>query len=184
MDYKPTTNYVKAQSKYNLDENRRAKLLNSILGLKSMYSYYDSIATDRRKAKYGREVATHFTQGQMPEWIKKDYVKPLQTMQRISGYEGDTGLWGALKNFYNPTAQHKEALRLGNLASSQNTSDLISSPQNMSPEAVSAGTQTTAGSIASNPITPILATILALGYGAGKEGSTINRWNNKLRGLV
>lgn len=180
MDYKPTSNYVKAQSKYNIQEQDRQRLMNSLLTLKAQYGILDNVMKTGKATNFGKQVAQNYKRGiarPYPDWLKEGIPNTKKVFKSMQDYDDVSGLMGYLKNFYNPSPEQIAMREVGTLAM-QNTGSLMA--DGMTPEAIGTATESTAGTLLSNPITQILGAILGAGYGIGKEGSTLNRWNKEL----
>ena len=176
--YKPTTNYIKAQADYDLHESDKKKSQGMFTSLYKRYKDLDKIMTLTRHANFGREVAKTFQNTQYPDWLTKAYPNPNKILPDLIKAPKVKGLMANLKNFHNPTSDMLAMGDLGRLALQQPTSALVQ--QGMTEEAVKAGTQSTAGTLMSNPTIQILTALMAMGYGANKQGTTLNRWSKEL----
>tara|TARA_R100000152_G_C6759607_1_gene183564 strand:- start:733 stop:1284 length:552 start_codon:yes stop_codon:yes gene_type:complete len=177
-NYKPTTNYVKAQADYNLHQHNQKKFEEGLTTAYKGYKNLDKIMTLAREANFGKEVAKTFQNTQYPSWLTDALPNAQKVLHPMQDYEGVSGLMGHLKNFFNPSSQQIAMGDVGRLALQQPTANLIQ--EGMTEEAVKAGTQSTSSALMSNPTIQILTALMALGYGASKPGSTLNRWNKEL----
>jgi len=179
MDYKPTSNYVKAQSRYNIQEQNRQRLMDSLFNVYTGYGILDKVMKTGKTTQFGKEVAKTFQNTQYPKWLKEGIPNTQKVLNPMQDYDDVSGLMGYLTNFINPSPEQKAMREVGTLAM-QNTGSLMA--DGMTPEAIGTATESTAGTLLSNPITQILGAILGAGYGIGKEGSTLQRAFNRKGG--
>ena len=180
MEYKPTSNYVKAQSKYNIQEQDRQRLMNSLLNAYKGYGIVDKVVKTGKATQFGKQVAQNYKKGiatPYPDWLKQGIPDTKKVFKSMQDYDDVSGLMGYLKNFINPSPEQLAMREVGNLAL-QNTGSLMA--DGMESKAIGTATESTASTLLSNPITQILGAILGIGFGAGKEGSTLNKLNKEL----
>lgn len=191
MEYKTTNNFAKAQSKYGVNQNNNQDLLSKLSSLYKTMGMYGKLKKTTDTAQFGRKVAEHYRQNQKPDWLKEYMPTHSKTLGEITGRKamGNTpalegyapvedGFFGMMKNMYNPSSEFSTLYDLGNVALEQGTTQLAS--EGMSAEALSGANQGAMGSAMSSPYAPVILALLGLGIGAGKEGSTLNRWNKDL----
>jgi len=185
--YKPTNNYIKAQSDYDIGKNKREEFLNKVMTLYTGLKGYGQIAKNTNLAKFGHTVAEHYKNKKgTPEWAKEEYANPNKIFQDIAGTKNrtgygspDDGLFGMIRNMYSPSEEFNTMRDLGQLAQEQGRSTLVLN-EGMSEEALAEASKGEFATAMANPYIQMLSALLGLGMGAGKQGSTLNRLNKDL----
>jgi len=189
MEYKPTNNYAKAQSKYNLNQSNNQDVINKLSSLIRGVNMYGQFKQNTDMAQFGRKVAEHYRGNKTPKWLNEYMPDANAKLNAITGTKGmagkpglegyapvEGGLSGMFKNWYSPTSDFETLNKLGTEALKQGNTQLAS--EGMSAEALSGVNESTMGTAMSNPYASIVLALLGAGIGAGKQGSTLQDWLN------
>jgi len=182
--YKPTNNYIKAQSDYDIGKNKQEEFLNKVMTLYTGLKGYGQIAKNTELAKFGHTVADHYQQRKTPEWAKEEYDNPNKIFTDIAGTKTrtgygapDDGLFSMIKNMYSPSEEFNTMRDLGQLAKEQGRNTLVIN-EGMSEEALAQASKGEFGTAMANPYVQLLSALLAVGVGSDKQGSTMQRLFN------
>ena len=191
--YKPTNNYSKALSNYesgNRSNVDRRDMLNKLLTIYSGVNNYGIGQKRTNTAKFGREVAAHYKQKGKQPWLEEIYGSETGSdayslFQEILGkpvVEGyapvKDGLFGMIKNTYNPTSEFNKMHELGAHAMKHGGTNLAQ--EGMSKEAIDKASASTIGTAMQNPSMPYILALLGLGMGLDNKGSFLSKANKSL----
>ena len=183
--YKPTTNYIKAQSNYDIGKQSQEDFLNKVLTLYTGLKGYGQIAKNTELAKFGHTVADHYQQRKTPEWAKEEYDNPNKIFTDIAGTQTrtgygapDDGLFSMIKNMYSPSEEFNTMRDLGQLAQEQGRNTLVIN-EDMSEEALAEASKGEFATAMANPYIQMLSALLAVGMGSDKQGSFLQKTFNK-----
>tara|TARA_R100000406_G_scaffold15563_1_gene9660 strand:+ start:3605 stop:4177 length:573 start_codon:yes stop_codon:yes gene_type:complete len=183
--YKPTTNYIKAQSDYDIGKKNQEDFLNKALTLYTGLKGFGYLAKNTELAKFGHTVADHYQQRKTPEWAKEEYDNPNKIFTDIAGTQTrtgygapDDGLFSMVKNMYSPSEEFTIMRDLGEVAQKQGRNTLVVN-EDMPVEAYNMASQGNIGTAIANPYVQLLSALLAVGIGSDKQGSFLQKTFNK-----
>jgi hypothetical protein len=154
------TDYWQYQNNRRQEDDKTQK---GLLNIYKTYKIADNALKTQQRAEFGRTIAKEYsnpsiTGGKGYEAIHAMFT-PDQLKAMAESEPVKQGLLSGLKQTYSPN---------------QTTTDLATIGATATEAGVSSG-QATAGAMA-NPATLAIMAVLGLGIGAGKKGSTLNRW--------
>lgn len=172
--YQSTQNYLKAASDYNIGQNRTQKRDE---GLMSMYNLFKTIGQGKQRinqTNLGINYAKNIDpSGELPKYVTEAGFTP-ETIQSIASSTPSQGLLGQVKSLAMPSATSNSASQLGKAGMDAGIA-----------AEGTAGASSTVGALGSMGYAmPVLAALLMLGKGIGKDGSWLAKTFNPNGGYV